>query len=74
MVIFYDIGNKIRPPGHALQPHTTKNIGILAILHQSDTNHEKVGTVTILNVNTPFQRLRPNDIPYGKTISAWTMD
>ena len=51
-----------------------ENIGILAISHKSGTNHEKVGTVTILNVITLFQRLRPNDIPYGKTVSAWAMD
>jgi hypothetical protein len=31
---------------------------------------EKVGSVTIFNVNTPFQRLRSIDIPYGKTIFA----
>ena len=69
------VGNKIGPPSHGLQPHTTKNIGILAILHPSGTDHEKVGPVTILNVNTPFQRLRPiHTGPYGKTISAWAMD
>jgi len=42
----------------------------LAISHKSATNQEKVGTVTIFNVNTPFQRLRSIDIPYGKTIFA----
>ncbi len=74
MEMFCNIGNKICPPSHGLQPHTTKNIGILAILHQSGTAHEKVGPVTILNVNTPFQRLRHIHIPYGKTMSAWAMD
>jgi hypothetical protein len=51
-----------------------KNIGILAILQENCTAHEKVGSVTILNVNTQFQRLRPIDISYGKTISAWAKD
>ena len=69
-----NLGNQIGPPSEGLQPHTTKNIGILAILHQSSTAHEKVGPVTILNVNTPFQRLGPIHIPYGKAISAWAMD
>ena len=74
--MFCNLGNQIGPPSHGLQPHTTKNIGILAspILHQSGTAHEKVGSVTILNVNIPFQRLRPFHIPYGKTITAWAMD
>ena len=75
MEMFCNIGNLIGPPSHGLQPHTTENTGILAILHQSGTDHEKVGPVTILNVNTPFQRLRPiHIVPYGKTISAWAMD
>ena len=74
MEMFCNLGNQIGCPWHGLQPHTMENIGILAISHNSGTNHEKVGTVTIFNVITPFQRLRPIDIPYGKTISAWTMD
>jgi hypothetical protein len=50
-----------------------KIIDILAISHQSGTSHVKDGTESTFNVNTPFQRLRPIDIPYGKTISAWAM-
>jgi hypothetical protein len=74
MEMFCNLGNQIGPSSHGLQPHTTQNIGILAISYQSGTAHEKVGTVTIFNVNTSFQRLRPIDISYGKTISAWAMD
>jgi hypothetical protein len=74
MEMFCNLGNQIGRPWHGLQPHTMKNIGILAILQENGTAHEKVGSVTILNVNTPFQRLRPIDISYGKTISAWAMD
>ena len=76
MEMFCNLGNQIGPLWHWLQPHTTKHIGIWATSHQrqSVTAHEKVGPVTILNVNTPFQRLRPIYIPYGKTISAWAMD
>ena len=72
--MFYNLGNQMGPPRHGLQPHTTQNIGILAISYQSGTAHEKVVTVTIFNVKTPFQGLRPIHIPYGKTISAWAMD
>jgi hypothetical protein len=68
------LGNQIGSLEDYLQPHTTKNIGILAILHQTSagTALEKVGPVTILNVQygTPFQRLKPIHIPYGKRISA----
>ena len=72
--MFCNLANQIGPPWHGIQPHTMENIGILAILHQSGTNKEKVGTVTILKVITPFKRLRPIHIPYGKTIYAWAMD
>ena len=74
MKIFCNLGNQIGWPWHGLQPHTMENIGILAISHKSGWNHEKVGTMTILNVNTPFQRLRHMHIPYGKIISAWAKD
>ena len=71
MEIFCNLGNQIGPSWRWLQPCTTKNIGILTILHQSGTAHEKVDpAVTILNVNTSLQRLRPIYISYGKTISA----
>jgi hypothetical protein len=51
MKMFCNLGNQIGPLWHWLQPYTTKNIGILASLHQSGTaQHEKVGPVTILNV------------------------
>ena len=52
MEIFYNLGNQIGPPGHGMQPHRTKNIGIVTILQQSGTVHDiPVGPVTILNVN-----------------------
>ena len=47
---------------------------ILGILQKSGRNHEKDCTVSIVPVNTPFQRLRRTNIPYENIISEWSKD
>ena len=72
--MFCNLGNQVGGLSHGLEPHKSKKYSFLSTLMPMGPDNEKVGTGPIFNVNTPIQRLRHIDIPYGNTIPAWDMD
>jgi hypothetical protein len=69
--LFCNLGNQIDGSSHGLDPQTLTNFDFWELSYQRDPAYDvKLGTKSIFNVNTSFQRLKHIHIPYGKTISA----
>ena len=69
-----ELGNSILAHFFWLHLHIWRILRFCGNSHEGGSAMKKVGTQSILNANTPFQRFLHLHIPFGKTISARTMD